>query len=678
MKYVVSLLAVALMAAVAKADAPFSPNGFTFLNVVAYAPGKEDVAAADMREYAARTGNDIVLYCLTLHPEGKPAFAKVEEAVASYRRFAAALKGSAVRPGILLQAIVGHWPRVDEEIEPWQRTVDIDGREVRFCIFDPSYRDYVFRVGAALAKERPALILGDDDIRAFSPQAECFCPLHTAEFNRRTGRDLTPDAFRELIRGATLESDEHRTFVRLQQDTVNAVCKAIRDGVDSVDPSISCGVSIPGWVWSTAGAAEMARIMAGGGCRFARLPNGQYSESSVRDDLPGAVLFGQAMKAWYGEEIGFLLDESDTYPHNLWSKSAAAMHAKLVTSALTGVKGAKAWLVNSRKYGYPVSRHYTDVLAKHRGYYAALSRLESETVPGGVLTPCHRRFPVQTVGEVKYGKERLRPQDRDGWAECVFGKFGVPFAATFDLTQDGVYAVAGASAIGRFSDAELDALFSRKVLVDGAAARAVAERGRADLLGVSVADAPLAFTGERDESLGHDMSFPSTYKVPNFTPSADSEVLSWLIRRPKSGAEDYCRVAPGAVLSRNAKGGTVLVTAYDTGLGVTHLYGVSRQRWLWHLLDAISGAPFDNLAVEPQNQLVLLRRAADGAESAMVMNLNPDPLEAVRLRRVRRPSSVERLAEDGTWQTVDSTWDGGVLTVSCALPCYGECVIRCR
>ena len=659
-------------------EIPFSRDAFTFLNVAAYTPGREAENAAEMAEYAERTGNTLVLYCLTLHPEGKPAWAKVEKAVESYRAFAKALEGTKVRPGILLQAIVGHWPRVDDEIEPWERTVDIDGRVFRFCILDPRFRAYVRDVGAALAKERPALILGDDDIRAFSPKAECFCPRHTAEFNRRTGRTLTADEFRALIRETKLDSPEHDAFTRLQFDTVNEICRAFREGVDSVDPTIPCGASIPGWVWSTAGAAETAKIMSGGGCRFARLPNGQYSESSVRNDLPGSVLFSQAMKAWYGESIDVLLDESDTYPHNLWSKSAVAMHAKLVGAAMAGVKGAKTWLVNSQKYGYPVSRHYTDVLAAHRGYYSAISRLEATTRGIGVFVPCHSKFPINTVADLTYGANRYRPQDQDGWTEFVFGKFGVPFQATLDFSEDGVYAISGKGAVSRFSDGELRQLLSRKLLVDADAARALATRGFAECLGTTVEEAPMSFTGERDEAIGHDLSYPSSFKPPRFAPLPGATALSWLIRRADAGATDYARVAPATVKFVNRLGGTVVTTAYNMKMGITHLYGVSRQRWLWHVLDELGGAPFDNVAVDPQNVMTLARRAEDGAESVLVTNLNPDPLDALRVRRAKRPKTVEVLENDGTWKTADFAWADGILTVLEAIPCYNEKIVRCR
>ena len=54
-------------------------------NIAPFSPGHEAETAADMVEYAERTGNDTVLYCLSFHAEGRPALAKTERLLDSYR-----------------------------------------------------------------------------------------------------------------------------------------------------------------------------------------------------------------------------------------------------------------------------------------------------------------------------------------------------------------------------------------------------------------------------------------------------------------------------------------------------------------------------------------------------------------------------------------------------------------
>ena len=92
-------------------------TAFCFYNVVPCSPGQEKLLADQMIELEKRTGIRIALYTLTLHPEGFPASRKAEYLTDSYRRFSSALAGSRVRPGVLIQSILGHWPRVDKDEE---------------------------------------------------------------------------------------------------------------------------------------------------------------------------------------------------------------------------------------------------------------------------------------------------------------------------------------------------------------------------------------------------------------------------------------------------------------------------------------------------------------------------------------------------------------------------------
>ena len=65
---------------------PEDKTPFKFYNITPFSPGNEELLAQEMIEYQQRTGNDTVLYSLTLHPEGYPASRKVEIALESYRK----------------------------------------------------------------------------------------------------------------------------------------------------------------------------------------------------------------------------------------------------------------------------------------------------------------------------------------------------------------------------------------------------------------------------------------------------------------------------------------------------------------------------------------------------------------------------------------------------------------
>ena len=218
---------------------------FNFFNIIPYSPGKEKELAADVLDYLDKTGNDTVLYCLSLHPQGFPAMKKALQMVESYRRLKAELKGSGIRLGVLIQSILGHWPRVDKDEEPWTRSINVEGEKVRYCPLDENFKKYIFDVTALLAAESPVFIMGDDDIRGFSPKAECFCELHTAEFNRRTGSNFTPEQYRSAVKNARPGDAVHAAFEKLRREIPEGVAALIRQAIDSVAPQIPALLGVP-------------------------------------------------------------------------------------------------------------------------------------------------------------------------------------------------------------------------------------------------------------------------------------------------------------------------------------------------------------------------------------------------------------------------------------------------
>jgi len=653
------------------------PDGFTMLNIIP-SSGDEKVAAADAIEFAERTGCPHCLYSLTLHPQGFPAMKTVDAAVDSYRRWAKLLEGSAVRPGILLQAIIGHWTQdlAEKETEKWQRQVNIKGAVTRYCPLDPGYQAYIREVGRKLAECRPSVILGDDDIRAFSPEAECFCPLHTAEYNRRMGTALTPEAYRALIAAAKVDSPEHRTFVTLQRDSVVTVCRLVREGIDSVDPSIPAGVCEPGWNWAMKQIPDYARAMAGANhTPFLRLGNGNYFERAPKMEI-GAITLRTLSEAERLKDCGALmLDEADTWPQNLWSKSATAFHAKLAVAAFAGLKGAKLWLVNAHKGRIPVTRHYTDVLADHRGYYGALSAASLGATPVGVLIPCHPEFPTQPA--LQSARQADYAYD-EGMVQKTFSWFGIPFAPTFEFDRDGIYSLSGSRTVERFTDDQLKAMLSKKAFVDSGAALALLKRGFGDLLGVSLREDKPLFTGDFDEISGTHMSYPKRCNPPLFRAAEGARTLSSMVWRESMYVKAFERVSPSTVLYRNRLGGTVVTTAYNPDMHTAYSCTEARQRFLYEILDALEGRPFDNVCANTQNVLTLVRRTKDGADLVLVQNLNYDGEKTVLLRRGERPASIEVLGDRGDWQKADFSWQDGLATVRIDLPFYETRVFRLR
>ena len=420
---------------------------FTVYNVTAFSPGREDVAAADAIELKRRTGVDMALYSLTLHPEGRPAIAKAERYVESFRKFKAAVEGSGVRAAVLVQAILGHWPRVDKDIEDWTRTVDSAGKKVRFCPEDPGFAKYITDVFTMIAKERPAFILTDDDVRGYSHNAECFCERHMEMFNRRRGTAYTADELRARLSKAKQSDPDYVAFLALQREMIEGVLKRARAAIDAVDPTIPGGICIAGeehWL-----CAPLARAMAAKGQRpVMRTSTASYQERMTAANVPYNVCRMLGFAEYYRGCGIDLLCESDTFPHNLWSKSARSFMTHLSNAAFIGMRGSKAWYVNAHKGKFAVSRNYTDILAENPGFLSSLSDEVQGSEWEGIAVPCFTNAPNWHL--MKNHSEFFLA--RDNAASTSFGVLGIPFRTVRDLDGDRTYALAYASEeIGRAS-----------------------------------------------------------------------------------------------------------------------------------------------------------------------------------------------------------------------------------
>ena len=639
---------------------------FKFYNIVPCNIGREKLQAQDVIELEARTGINIALYSLTLHPEGFPARKKADLLIESYRKFSRALQGSKVRPGVLLQSILGHWPRVDKDEEQWTRTIDLDGKIVRFCPLDPDFRKYIFNTVAALAKEHPCFILGDDDIRSFSPKAECFCKRHTAEFNKRTGRRFSPEQYRLAVRDCKVGDPVFTAYEQLRQDTVNGVCRLIREAIDSVDPAIPAGTCMSGWEYRFNGNA--AKAIAGKNQPVMRIANGKYQEKTSLD-LGSYQLLTMANRLFW-HDIPEILDETDTCPQTLYSKSARSVHIKLCSAIFAGLNGAKIWCVNAHKGDFPVNRQYTSELEKYRGFYPALAKTLHDAIPEGIIIPVHDRFPHWHPSDTR--ETFVSPEN---WVDWMLGVYGIPFRASFKLDEDGIYAIAGETAIERFSDDQLRQLMTRKVLLDGPAAVALTKRGFAKDLGVKAEYQDFAFN--REISADGKTMFPISKnpRIPYLSKEdSAAEMLTSLGYAPfsSSPAEKIC---PGAVLYRNRQGGIICTAAFQIDFIFSWMQD-KRKIWLESLLDRLNGKKMSFVAADFQPVMLLQRKLKSGETVLGIFNLSFDPMDTVPIRCARKPFKTEILQPNGRWKVLPFKWIKGITELPVQLECYEPAVFR--
>jgi len=661
-----------VMVATASASFADAGAGYRLYNVVPMYLGHEAEQAARCVEMFERTGEDTALYSLTLHPEGRPATDKVDKYVASYRAFAAALKGTKVKPGILVQAILGHWPRTDKDIEPWERTIDQDGKTVRFCPLDPGFGAYIDYVFTALARERPSFILTDDDVRAYSHGCECFCATHVKLFNARRGTNYDSDALRAAVAKSKPGEPDYDAFFRLQREMMeDAVVGRIRRAIDSVDPSIQAGICIAGEEHRLC-APLARRIAARGQTPVMRCATGLYAERMSADRFPRVYMRMLGFEAAYRGSGIDLLDEADTCPQNLWSKSARSFMTHLVASCFVGMKGAKTWYVNGiRATGIPVSGAYTDVLAGHRGRLGALAREVEGSSFAGLAVPCFKEAKswhmIHDHGDFFVVGNSVA---------SALVPFGVPITASADFGSDRlVFALGDAAEVDHMSDGDLERMFSGRVLVLRDAALALVSRGRADLIGVEVEKKPLLFSSEQDMMNNSFLAFsPSMDGSFELRPAPGCETISRFVFRPYAGAKPE-PVSASAVLYRNALGGRVVTSAFHAGMMSLHQFSEGRKRWLTACLDRLVGGRFEAICGNDQDVLVSERVKPDGTRLVLAVNLNSDPISRLSLRLAGNPV-VEALSADGKWRRAETSRRGEFIDVVLPLGFYEAGVVR--
>ena len=386
--------------------------------------------AEDFRQLSGTTVADAAALRASLQPHGDPP----EDRAAGYVRVFRLLR-DAVGPdgpplGVLLQSTMGHGG-MPTNPAPFQRIVSSwgDSRYI-FCPLDDAFLAFVKEQIGALAAKRPAFFILDDDTRLRTFRDACFCPLHLAEFSRRTGREWRD---REALLSALADDPAlAAAWEKLRLDTIARLARAVREAFDEVDPAI------PGAFCCCEGdvgdAYPLAKILAAPGQRPAlRLNNGRYLHDGNRD-LPAHLLRTEGQRlALPPEADALLLDEPDTYPHNRYSVSAANLHLHISLGLLSGCGGAKLWLSRMAAWEPASGTAYRRIFARNTGFYRELLRLSdnlstfqpfnSSTSRGIVWDGL--RIPLTPPA---IGAGPATPPEGLDWGTSLLGRMGIPYA----------------------------------------------------------------------------------------------------------------------------------------------------------------------------------------------------------------------------------------------------------
>ena len=620
-----------------------------------------DELAAD----AAALGNDTfvdgIAWSCPVNPEGDPVTDRAGIYVSRYRKVAPKLRRlSSVKQGILLQSTMGHggYPGT---VTSWQLAVKPDGTSVyRMCPMDERFLRYVYDACRTFAKENIDFFMIDDDTRLVWGLPGCFCPLHLAEFSRRTGRKWSREEVVEVLTRDP-ECKDAKIWEAVKVDSLRRLFKTIREGF---------GDSIPGMLcvcWSKCHkehAREFAEILALPGQTPVVRGYGAPYHGSGKDlfHVVGACSSYASQMATVGDGVIYM-QEADTCPHTLWATSAVRMMNHLVMLALEGCKGAKIWITRTGNYHEK----------KSGAAYRRMFNENKELMKWATKVKLSRQGVVVPV----CGPSYLNFGDR------YLALTGIPYR--FGKARNGEVTALTRETLELLSHDSISEILSGKVILDGPAAVWLTENGFAGKIGVSAKPWNRKTIQVHEFDNGLKQFGMRRGELTDLTETDKGvRIITKLHNCPNLGAE-LVYEAPGSILFENAAGGKVLVLAqkipemmpryYEATL-FSESYKAAMIRWLKLLEGQLPGG----VCYQGVGPVTCMAGLTAEGENIVVLNaLDIDGDEAPELLFEKEPSAIERLMGDGTWKDVRFEKIGdNVVHLHSRISVQEAAIFRCR
>lgn len=597
-----------------------------------------DELCADIRTQYQNGICTCALFSMPLAPEGKAPMAKVTAMLDQYRMFRAKLTAMQIPCGILIQSCIGHGYPLNE-LADFQRYVGLsDGKEgFLYCPGTDAFCEFMENLGAAIASCGADAVMTDDDVRLLHRSGYgCACPWHLAEFNRRAGTDFN----REELYASVFENESHaQLFIDTQRDALCQAIRALRRGIDRIDPTI-CGSVCTCREF----APELASALAGyGNPTVIRINNGNYTPQGARYISKNACKTAMQIHAMPADVI---LAETDTCPQNRYSTGAYSLHSHFVSSLLEGASGAKHWITRLTDFEPESGIAYRKVLAKYSGFYRTLVNTVPDLIWKGCLTPITDTIPFPKPLPFVNGWQF--PSDgTDGWVGHVLERMGLP---TYFSTKVANAVFLAGESDRKFSDEQILEFLKCPVFLSGESAKALLDRGFGEYLGVMVRP----WQGKHlsgEEIFATDTICAAQVNAWELVPtnpavrveSMNYHTVDRIHRTP---------LFPAVTVFDNSLGGRVHVfcgtpiTEFTFSTAFSFL-NQSRKQQLVKLLSECGCLPVSYTGDEE----VYLKAAdmPDGSLFCALFNIGFDPIETVSLRSDKPITSAEVLKPNGRW-----------------------------
>lgn len=621
-----------------------------FISVIPNFAGKEGYLAELIANRYKTTGIEYYAMCYPLHPQGDDIYGKVRIQKESFHKLKELLKGEGgIKLGILFQTTLGHggyWNLAPQCNIKADHIIKADGTEThRCCPLDSRFLDYIHFCVQTLCEEHPAFTLGDDDMRMFD--GTCYCKRHIKLISEMTGINFTRETLAAAVADARPGDPIAKAFEQAQIESLRRLCKEIRQAIDSVDPTIRCGCCITS---SRYDFAEIeSRELAGSTLPFLRIGNATYLEGALHDSIWKDSQTGYQVTVMKGKNIQ-LLDESDTCPHNQFSKSARTMHAHITAGLLRGLDGGKLWLDQTVFPLREISRPYEKILAENQNFYRQVMAISHSWQPEG----CVINVPPQEQNP--YPEKGILFPAQCNWVNCCFERTGVPIRYG-DMKCSGIHLISG-DQVDYYTDRDLRFMLSESALVDGPAAVKLTERGFAELIGVHADQRTVQGTLEISLCMDLKVGFLAADGTPFLTVMQGTEILSEVYLSQYSSVPSE-KIMPGSTFFANASGGKVIVSAVN--LRKWHpMQVINPGRKLLYLswLEKLGNLPCH--ISEMQDSRIVCGTLPDGKLVCAVFNSSYDPLP-IRISLRETPCRLYRLTSEGYFEPISFTMTGKIM-----------------
>ncbi|MBE6389022.1 MAG: hypothetical protein E7043_02490 [Lentisphaerae bacterium] len=457
----------------------------------------------------------------------------------------------------------------------FQFMVGADGSESRHsaCFISPAWREYLQKLWGIYAATGPHIMWVEDDIRTFNHEPVefgCFCPLHMAMFQKRTGTAVSRE---ELVR-AILHPGEvdplRREYLAMQREIMVDTAHFLARCVHDISPGTSLGLmssgprmhALEGRDWSA-----LAEALADGGILYSRPPMGNYFEDSMRGfyySQDSIKLTRSVLPPGTVEQT-----ECENIPFTRFSKSVNFTFLELAISFAYGSAGVTLNIFDH--CGTPMQNevHYLTMLRDKKPFFSALTEVIGSPDGYRGVQLIHRdgaAFCKRLESGCAY-----RDLEEDGF-EMMQALESHGIATSYEKSS--VSALSGETA-GALTDEEILELLHGGILLDAMAAKILFERGFGELIGIRQIRFPesrrefgkivsaeefhsVLFGGRDGCYLTATLPFlNSTARFSSFeTLPGAIEISSWV-------DPDTCRFAPAMSGFVNSLGGRVVVHSLE-------------------------------------------------------------------------------------------------------------------